>query len=304
MPNFVSLFLKGLAMGAANVIPGVSGGTVALVTGIYERLINALRCCDLTAAKLVFRGDIKSAWRHIDGPFLMAIALGVAASIFSLAKVLEYLLEQQETMTMAFFFGLIVVSVFSVGRTVRDWSVASWLALAIGAAVAIGIALLAPASENASFPYLIFCGVVAICSMILPGLSGSFVLIIMGNYALVLGAVSRLDLEILLPVVLGCAVGLLAFSHLLGWVYARFHDQTVSLMTGFIVGSLVVIWPFKHTLTLLIERSGQPAKEVVTGYEWYFPELSGTTFFAAVFALLGGVALYVIERWAKPNRAS
>ncbi len=285
-------------MGAANVVPGVSGGTIALVTGIYERLINALKRCDFTALRLVLRGDIKAAWSHIDGTFLSAIALGVAASILSLAKVLEYLLERHETLTMAFFFGLILVSVFSVGRTVRQWDLTSWLALAIGTAIAVGIALLAPASENDGFVYLMLCGVVAICSMILPGLSGSFILIIMGNYALVLGAVGNFDFDVLLPVAVGCVVGLLAFSHLLAWVYDRFHDHTVALMTGFILGSLVVIWPYKTALTTVVERVGKPAKEVVTGYDWFWPSASGATLTALAVALLGGLGLWAVERLA------
>jgi len=285
-------------MGAANVVPGVSGGTIALVTGIYERLINALKCCDFTALRLVLRGDIKAAWSHIDGTFLTAIALGVAASILSLAKVLEYLLERHETLTMAFFFGLILVSVFSVGRTVRQWDLTRWLALAIGTAIAVGIALLAPASENDGFVYLMLCGVVAICSMILPGLSGSFILIIMGNYALVLGAVGNFDFNVLLPVAVGCVVGLLAFSQLLAWVYARFHDHTVALMTGFILGSLVVIWPYKTALTTVVERVGKPAKEVVTGYDWFWPSASGATLTALAVALLGGLGLWAVERLA------
>ncbi|MEM7376046.1 MAG: DUF368 domain-containing protein [Pseudomonadota bacterium] len=298
MPPFASLFLKGLAMGAANVVPGVSGGTVALVTGVYERLINALRRCDLQALRLLFAGDLKRLWAHVDGAFLAAIGLGVAASIFSLAKLLEFLLSRHETLTMAFFFGLITVSVFSVGRTVRHWTTPSWAALVVGAATAVGIALLAPAGENTGFAYLVVCGVVAICSMILPGLSGSFVLIIMGNYALVLGAVSRLDFAILLPVALGCVVGLLAFSHVLGWVYARYHDHTVALMTGFIVGSLVVIWPFKTTLTALVERVGKPSKEIVIGYQWHWPDASLTTGLAAAAALAGAVGLVWVERLA------
>ena len=285
-------------MGAANVVPGVSGGTIALVTGIYERLINALKCCDFTALRLVLRGDIKAAWSHIDGTFLTAIALGVAASILSLAKVLEYLLERHETLTMAFFFGLILVSVFSVGRTVRQWDLTRWLALAIGTAIAVGIALLAPASENDGFVYLMLCGVVAICSMILPGLSGSFILIIMGNYALELGAVGNFDFNVLLPVAVGCVVGLLAFSQLLAWVYARFHDHTVALMTGFILGSLVVIWPYKTALTTVVERVGKPAKEVVTGYDWFWPSASGATLTALAVALLGGLGLWAVERLA------
>ncbi len=285
-------------MGAANVVPGVSGGTVALVTGIYERLINALKRCDITALKHVLRADVKAAWSHIDGAFLSAILLGVGASIFSLAKILEYLLAEHETLTMSFFFGLILVSVFSVGRTVRAWGPGSVMMLLLGAGIAIGIALLAPASENAGFGYLILCGVVAICSMILPGLSGSFILIMMGNYALVLGAVGDLNLAVLLPVAIGCVVGLLAFSHFLAWVYGRHHDQTVALMTGFILGSLVVIWPFKNTLTTVLERVGKPPKDIVTGYEWFVPALSAETLIALAAALLGGIGLWAVERLA------
>ena len=173
-------------MGAANVIPGVSGGTVALVTGIYERLINALKSCDFNALKLLFARDFKGAWQHVGGGFLAAILGGVAVSIVSLAKVLEYLLGNYEVLTMAFFFGLIAVSVISVGRTVKQWGASTLLALVVGTALAVSVAMLAPAGENANPGYLFICGVVAICSMILPGLSGSFVLIIMGNYALVL----------------------------------------------------------------------------------------------------------------------
>ena len=297
MNENVSNFIKGLAMGAANVIPGVSGGTVALVTGIYERLINALKSCDLNALKLLFARDFKGAWRHVDGAFLSAILGGVAVSIISLAKVLEHLLGNYEVLTMAFFFGLIAVSVISVGRTVKRWGASALLALVLGTALAASVAMLAPAGENASPAYLFVCGVVAICSMILPGLSGSFVLIIMGNYALVLGSIGRFDMAVLLPMALGCVLGLLAFAHLLGWVYAKFHDQTVALMTGFILGSLAIVWPWKHTLTEVVVREGKADKLITTGYEWFGPTLSdSSTLMPLGLMVVGGLMVWGMEK--------
>jgi putative membrane protein len=299
MSELTSTFIKGLAMGAANVIPGVSGGTVALVTGIYERLINALKACNLSALRLLLKRDFDGFFRHIDGQFLFALLAGVGVSVFSLAKLFKFLLANHEVPTMAFFFGLILLSVWYVGRTVSQWTPGAIIALLIGIAIAVGIALLAPASENGAPLYLFVCGVVAICSMILPGLSGSFVLIMMGNYALVLGAVSSLNLSVLIPIALGCAIGLVAFAQILGWVLKRFHDQTIALMTGFVAGSLVVIWPFKNKLTALIERVGKPVKEIVTGYDWYLPELAQSqTWIALVMAVIGMLAIWLMERLA------
>jgi putative membrane protein len=296
----ISIFLKGMAMGAANVIPGVSGGTIALITGIYERLINAIKSVDITAFRHLLKGEWRVFWTLTDGSFLLALFAGIGFSIVTLARLLEYLLTTQEMLTMAFFFGLILVSIYFVGKTVRKWSVTSILALLIGIGVAVGIALLAPASENSSFAYVFICGIVAMCSMILPGLSGSFVLIIMGNYALILAAIGSADLSILIPLALGCGFGLIAFSHLLALIFKKFHDQTIALMTGFVAGSLAIIWPWKNTVHTLIEREGKPAKEVVAGYEWYLPALESTTVTAIVLMLLGMLALYLIERFAGP----
>ncbi len=299
MNNDIGIFLKGLGMGAANVIPGVSGGTIALITGIYERLINAIKSCDLQATKLFFNGEFTGVWTHIDGRFLTALLGGVAVSIFSLAKLFEYLLENYERYTMAFFFGLILLSLFYVSKRISSWTISTWLALLAGTAIAVGIALLAPASENASFWYVFACGVVAISSMILPGLSGSFVLIIMGNYALVLGAVSSLSFNILLPMILGCAFGLVAFSHILSWVFKHFENQTLALMTGFVLGSLVVIWPWKTAVMQTIARDGKPAKEVVSSYEWAIPSLQQSdTWICALLMLAGAASIALMERLA------
>ena len=296
----VALFAKGLAMGAANVIPGVSGGTIALITGIYQRLIDAIRHVDATTARLVLSGDLGGAWRRLDGRWLAVVLGGVLVSIVSLARVFEWLLERHERPTMAFFFGLILLSVVYVARGVARWTPSSAAALALGTATAVGIALLAPASENASPLYVFVCGVVAISSMILPGLSGSFVLIVMGNYALVLGAISSFSLGVLVPLALGCAFGLVAFSHVLSWVLRRAPDQTLALMTGFVLGSLLVIWPWKETLVETIERgAGEAPKEVVTGYRWFLPDWSSPETLVAVALILVGIGtIWAMERVA------
>lgn len=290
-------------MGAANVVPGVSGGTIALVTGIYERLIHALKSCDIAAIRLLLGRQFREFWRHVDGTFLAVLMAGVAVSVLSLARLFTYLLDNHEVPTMAFFFGLILLSVWFVGATVRRWSVASVMALLIGAAIAIGIALLAPASENNSSVYLFICGIAAICSMILPGLSGSFVMIMMGNYALVLGAVAEFNFGVLIPLALGCAVGLIGFAQLLSWILKRYHDQTIALMTGFVLGSLVVIWPWKEKSIATIERVGKPAKEIVTGYDWYLPSAADTqTLLAVGMILLGAATIWATERFARGSR--
>lgn len=292
-------------MGAANVIPGVSGGTIALITGIYERLINAIKSFDMAAIKLLLAGRVKDFWQHIDGSFVLAIFLGIGVSVVSLAKLLEYLLETQETYTMAFFFGLILLSIYFVGKTVNKWNFASIAMLILGTAIAVGIALLAPSGEDSSFFYVFLCGIVAICSMILPGLSGSFVLIIMGNYALILGSIGKVDLGILLPLALGCAAGLIAFSHLLSWIFENYHDQTIALMTGFILGSMAIIWPWKNTLTETIIREGKDSKEVVTGYEWFLPSFElNSTWISLGLIVLGMLAIWIVEKSAGGGKSS
>ncbi|MFK7923083.1 MAG: DUF368 domain-containing protein, partial [Bacteroidia bacterium] len=305
MRQYISLFLNGLAMGAANVIPGVSGGTIALITGIYERLIQAVKSIDMAAIKLLLKGKVKEFWTHIDGTFLTLIFSGVGVSLISLAKLFKFMMENEvyAVWLMAFFFGLIIMSIFSVGRTVSKWSAVPIVALLIGLAVAVSIALLTPASENEAIWYLMICGVVAMCSMILPGLSGSFVLIIMGNYKLImLDAVSELNIKILIPVAIGAIGGLLAFSRILAWVFERYRDVTIASMTGFILGSLAIIWPWKNEVPLRDEAGEvilKRGKEIVSGFEWFMPDFGdNNTLIAVACALVGGIALWGLEKSA------
>ena len=310
MKHAIPLFLKGLAMGAANVIPGVSGGTIALITGIFEPLIKAVKSFDLSVLRMILKGNIKEAWNHVNGSFLLWVFLGVGASIVSLAFLFKKWLEDpvQSIWLMAFFFGLIVVSIYSVGRTVAKWNAATIGSLILGFAIAASIALLTPAAENDSIWYLLICGVVAMCSMILPGLSGSFVLILMGNYKLImLEAVSELRFEILIPVAIGAVLGLLAFSRVLSWVFEKYRDVTIALLTGFVAGSLAIIWPWKRELHML-DDSGleilKKGKPVVSGYDWYLPDFADTnTLIGIGFIVLGAVAIWALERFASVREA-
>lgn len=305
MKNHLFLFLKGLAMGAANVIPGVSGGTIALITGIYEKLIGSVKAVDLSALRILLKGDIKGFWEQINGTFLTIVFLGIGVSLFTLAKLFKWMIEdpQMAIWLMAFFFGLIVVSIYSVGRTVEKWSLGPILALVIGLALAVFIALQNPAAENSNFLYLLVCGVIAMCSMILPGLSGSFVLILMGNYKLImLDAVSELNVGILLPVAIGAVVGLIIFARLLAWVFKHYRDITIALMTGFIGGSLLTIWPWKNEQYAL-DAAGEillkKGKPLVSGYEWFTPDMAASaTWIAIVLMIVGGIAILLLERSA------
>ncbi|MGD9992726.1 MAG: DUF368 domain-containing protein [Salinivirgaceae bacterium] len=291
MKEIVSLIVKGMAMGAANVIPGVSGGTLALITGIFERLINAIKSFDVKAFKLLFSGKIKEFIRYVDFWFLVYIFGGIGIAIISLARLFEFLFANYPVYIWAYFFGLVLASVYFVGKTIRQWNASVVVTFIIGTALAMGISLMTPASENDSFFYLLICGVVAICSMILPGLSGSFVLILLGNYQLVMiTAINDLRFDILIPVVIGAGLGLIAFSHVLSWLLKRFHNQTLASLTGFILGSLGILWPWK---TSIEEAFGDKIKTV--GYDWFLPELNASLVIAVVLILLGVATIWVTE---------
>lgn len=296
MNSYLSLFLKGLAMGAANVIPGVSGGTIALITGIFERLILAIKSFDVEAIQLLLKFKIKELWTKVDGWFLTAVFAGIIVSAVSIALLFKYILATPggETLLMAFFFGLILVSIISVGRTVKQWGIGTILSLLVGLGIAVGIALLTPGQENDAIWYLLICGVVAMCSMILPGLSGSFVLILLGNYKLIMiDAVSGFNAKILLPVILGAGLGMIAFSRLLSWVFKHYRDLTIALMTGFIIGSLMIIWPWKDTVKEVIG-----GKEKIIRFEnWHLPDFGAmSTWYAVGLIILGGLMIWGMEK--------
>lgn len=287
-----------MAMGAANVIPGVSGGTIAFITGIYERLISAIKNIDLDALRLLFTGRLGLLSTKIDLTFLTMIALGVVISILSLARLLEYTFVYYESFTLAFFFGLILASVIGVGRQIEVLNLAVLISFLTGLIIAGSIAFLPPAESNDSFFYMMLCGAVAVCSMVLPGLSGSYVLLLMGNYILVLQAIYTFDFYLLIPLLLGCLVGLIAFARLLSYLFAHYKDQTIGLLTGFVAGSLLIIWPWKTTRYMKVMGD----KEKAVGYDWNLPLLDLDLLLSIFLMIVGFVLVWWMERYSK-NRS-
>jgi len=290
-------------MGVANVIPGVSGGTIAFVTGIYERLINAIKSFDGTALKLALGRNFRELWKYIDGNFLLALMLGVIVSVVSLAKVLEVVLQDDvyKIYVSALFFGLIFASVWSVYKMVKKWSSGAIIGLLIGCAIAVGLAFMPQAQESKSIGYLLICGVVAMCSMIIPGVSGSFVLLLMGNYKLIMvdsvNALRRGEMDalsVLIPVGIGAVAGMAILSRVLSWLFKRFHDIAVASITGFVAGSLVTIWPWKKEVVETF-TSGDKIKEKVIDYDRYMPTMDHQFWVALGFAVIGVVLMVAVE---------
>ncbi|MCK5823228.1 MAG: DUF368 domain-containing protein [Bacteroidales bacterium] len=304
MKNYFINFTKGLAMGAANVIPGVSGGTIALITGIFQRIINSIKSFNITAFSLLFKGEFKEFIKYTDLYFLISVFFGAVVSIFSLAKILSFLFSNYPIHVWAYFFGLILASVYFVGKTINKWSFSTIVFFILGTAIAILISVLNPAKENDSVMYLFVCGIIAACSMILPGLSGSFILILLGNYHLVMiDSVTNFDMVILLPVVLGAGFGLLAFSHLLSWIYKKFRNQTIALLTGFILGSLSILWPWKNVISTYIDKHGivKPLlqKNILPNHYFDITNNEPHIIAAVILLIVGFLTIVVIEKFAQ-----
>jgi len=244
--NYFFIYLKGMAMGAADVVPGVSGGTIAFITGIYERLLNAIKSADPTALKMLFTEGIGPVWKRIDGTFLVALFAGIFTSLFSLAKAIEWCLHNYPQLLWAFFFGLIIASVIYIAKQVSKWNFTAITGLITGVGVAYTITILAPAEASTAYWMVFLAGSIAICAMILPGISGSFILLLMGMYQHVLHAATSKDFTFLLIFMLGCIGGLLLFSHVLSWTFKNYKNTTLAVLSGFMIGSLNKVWPWQN----------------------------------------------------------
>lgn len=244
-------------MGAADVVPGVSGGTIAFITGIYERLIKAIKSVNFANIKLFFSGKFKDFWRNIDGTFLCCLIAGIGVSFLTLAKLMTYLIDNQPIMIWSFFFGLILASTVFVGRGVQwCWkTVLTFIAFAV-LSFFITAPENAPLNTSGDYWFIFLCGAVAICAMILPGISGSFILLLLGQYYFMMDAISSLKVLIIITFVAGAGVGIVAFSRLLSWLFDHFKMLTLAALTGFMFGSLNKIWPWKETLTTFINKEG------------------------------------------------
>ncbi|CAI8159736.1 MAG: Uncharacterised protein [Polaribacter sp. SA4-10] len=257
LKDYLIIGLKGMAMGAADVVPGVSGGTIAFISGIYEELLTSISNINFSLFKTLKSDGFKAVWKLLNGNFLISLFIGIFISILSLAKVIKYLLENHSILLWSFFFGLVLASLIYIAKQITKWDFISFFVLILGAILAYYITTLNPLiSENSSPGFLFLAGAIAICAMILPGISGSFILVLLGAYKPVLDAVSSKDFKTILIFMAGAVIGLLTFSRVLKWLFKHYKNLTLAALTGFIIGSLNKIWPWKETLTWRINSQG------------------------------------------------
>jgi len=259
----VKLFMKGMAMGAADTVPGVSGGTIAFISGIYEELLRSIRSIGPDTLATLRRQGPAAAWRQVNGGFLLTLVAGIVTSVLLLVRPITWALDHHPVLIWSFFFGLIAASVPLCGTLVRRWTLAPLVGLALGTGLAGAVGMLGEGSAPDSLPFYFLAGAVAICAMILPGISGSFILLLLGAYAPVMAALKGFDLPVIAVFVAGCATGLMAFSRLLNWMFTRHHDLTVASLTGFLLGSLTIVWPWKEVLSVRTVHAGRPDERLV-----------------------------------------
>lgn len=286
--DYAVLTLKGMAMGAADVVPGVSGGTIAFIAGIYDELINSIKSINMHSLKLLFTGKIAAFWKAVNGNFLFALLLGIAISVFSLAKLITYLLLNEPVLVWSFFFGLVLASTWFVTKDIKGWNWKTVAGFVGGAVIAYYITVATPAETSTNLMFIFLCGAIAICAMILPGISGSFILVLLGKYFYVMEAVKTLDLVVLGVFAFGAALGITSFSRVLSYALKNFRNITLSVLSGFILGSLNKVWPWKEVEKLvsdghevMIEHNIAPNTEVAE---------------AVVLMLIGFILVYVLEK--------
>lgn len=308
LKDYFGLMLRGMAMGASDIVPGVSGGTMAFILGIYEELINSIRTIGRPEFwRAVLRLRIGEALQILNWPFLVAVGSGILLAILTLAGGLEWMLVNQPVLLWSFFFGLILGSVITVSKRVGHWKITLLVALALGAVGAYLLVGAVPAQTPETWWFLMLSGALASCAMILPGISGAFILVLLGKYQYVLGAVNQRDIVTLLLVAMGAGIGLVTFAQILSWLFKRYHDVTVAVLIGLMLGSLRKVWPWKLDVSWLTDASGEfvlsHGERIVTQQQNILPDLStsaGVAEFGMAVALvaLGFIVVFFIERLA------
>lgn len=280
LKDYLMLSVKGMCMGAADVVPGVSGGTIAFITGIYDELINSIKSINAASLKMFFTGKWGEFWKMINGKFLLFLLAGIGISVFSLAKIITWLLVAYPVLVWSFFFGLVLASTWFVGKDVKERNWKTGLGFLLGAALAFYITVATPAETPSHFLFIFLCGAIAICAMILPGISGSFILVLLGKYFFIMEAVKTLDLKVIAIFGIGACVGITSFSRLLSYALSHMRNITLAVLSGFMLGSLNKVWPWKETIEG-IEQNVAP-----NAFVWQ----------AVCLALLGFVMVYGIEK--------
>jgi putative membrane protein len=302
--DFLILVLKGAGMGAADVVPGVSGGTIAFISGIYEELVGSLKSIDIKALKLLFTGRWSELFTKINFWFLLSVFGGVAISIFSLAKAMKWLLTSYPVIVWSFFFGLILASSFYVIRTAGKIRITGWISFIFGVVAALLITTLSPASTPETWWFIFISGAIGICAMILPGISGAFILLLLGKYIFIITAVSELNIIVIIIFIAGAATGLILFSNLLSWLLANYHSVTITTLSGFMIGSLNKVWPWKLATSVIQDSHGEI---IVLAEKNVLPDVyrlsgAGEPMFAfSLLALVAGILILVVLNAAGKN---
>ncbi len=299
LKDYALISLKGMGMGAADIVPGVSGGTIALMTGIYEEFIDSLK--SFSSALLVLKKDgLKAVWEHVNGNFLIALFIGIAISMLSLVKVIKYALEFHPILLWSFFFGLIVISCYYVGKEVKKWNLSSILGLVIGTVLIYYVTSISPAETSDNLLFVFIAGMLAICAMILPGISGAFILVLLGKYKYIIAALEGFKLDVIAVFGAGCVVGILSFSHFLSFMLKKYHDLTIAVLTGFMIGSLNKIWPWKNTLSWTTDRHGEEIPlEQLNVLPADLKDAEPRVIYAVLLMITGFALILILEQAAK-----
>lgn len=312
-PDYFLITLKGIAMGAADVVPGVSGGTIAFISGIYQELIDSINKVNFSCLKTWKKEGFKAAWNQINGSFLLALISGIAISILSLAKIITYLLNKERISVWSFFFGLVVASIFFVGKQISKYNTQTIISLAIGTLVSYYITIAEPTASPESFPYLFLSGFIAIIAMILPGVSGAFILLLMGSYDTIMETINqfregllKFDTNLLWTAIskilvfgLGAIIGLKLFSKVLNWMFLNYKNTTLSILTGFMIGSLNKVWPWKEVLKTRINSHGETVPQIEKSILLTDFNEDPQLFQAIVLMLLGFLTIFMLEKIAQ-----
>jgi len=293
--SYLILAIKGFFMGAANVVPGVSGGTMALILGIYEELIQAIGSFNAHFLRLFVTLKIKEAISSLAWRFLLPVVIGVLAATLSLAELLSWLLFTYPIMVWSFFFGLVLSSVFSVGRFVKTWRISTFIAIGLGGVGAYYFFGMIPVATPDASWFLFLCGFLAICAMILPGISGAYILVLLGKYHFTLEALNNRDIGTLFTLIFGAVVGLLSFVRILSWLLKRYHDLTMAVLIGLMLGSLRRIWPWKETVTTFIDSNGKQMPGLQINI--IPPQVNAEVVLAFLFASLGFLVVIGLHYW-------
>lgn len=294
--DYLILSLKGMAMGAADAVPGVSGGTIAFISGIYEELVNTISGVNLKLFKTLKTEGIVAFWRQLNGSFLAALLSGIIVSFFIFMKLAKYLIEHHPILIWSFFFGLIAASIFFVGRQIKQWNLLAIIGFIVGTIAAYYVTTLPTMANNESTFFLFLAGAIAICAMILPGISGSFILVVLGAYTTLSQAISDLDIKRIAVFASGALVGILSFSHLLKWLFKHYYNVTLALLTGFIFGSLNKIWPWKKVVSFYTNSKGEQMPLVEESISQLSFEGDNQLLYAILLMVLGFLTIFILEK--------